>query len=169
MAKKNRAAAAGGGGGGTPATVALAAAGVPHQVHGYTHDPAAASYGAEAAEAMGVPPERVFKTLLAEVDGALTVAVVPVAGQLDLKALASAVGGKRAAMADPAAAERATGYVLGGISPLGQRKRLPTVLDASAGAHATVYVSGGRRGLEVELAPADLARLTDAVLAPIWR
>jgi Cys-tRNA(Pro)/Cys-tRNA(Cys) deacylase len=155
--------------GGTPATVALAAAGVAYTVHAYEHDPAHPSYGEEAAEAMGVSPERVFKTLVADVDGALTVAVVPVAGQLDLKALAAAVGGKRAAMADPALAERTTGYVRGGISPLGQRKRLPTVLDASASGHDTVCVSAGRRGLEVELSPDDLAKLTDAVLAPIGR
>ncbi|CAM5541395.1 Cys-tRNA(Pro)/Cys-tRNA(Cys) deacylase OS=Streptomyces glaucescens OX=1907 GN=SGLAU_09330 PE=3 SV=1 [Streptomyces glaucescens] len=102
-------------------------------------------------------------------DGTLTVAVVPVAGQLDLKALASAVGGKRAAMADPALAERTTGYVRGGISPLGQRKRLPTVLDASATSHETICVSAGRRGLEVELSPKDLTTLTNAVLAPIGR
>ncbi|MFE2048879.1 Cys-tRNA(Pro) deacylase [Streptomyces sp. NPDC059459] len=156
-------------GGGTPATVALAAAGVTYTVHAYEHDPSHPSYGEEAAEAMGVAPERVFKTLVADVDGALTVAVVPVAGQLDLKALAAAVGGKRAAMADPALAERTTGYVRGGISPLGQRKRLPTVLDASASGHETVCVSAGRRGLEVELSPADLAGLTDAVIAPVGR
>ncbi|WP_371628897.1 Cys-tRNA(Pro) deacylase [Streptomyces sp. NBC_00341] len=155
--------------GSTPATVALTAAGTAFTVHAYGHDPAAASYGEEAAEALGVSPDRVFKTLVADVDGRLTVAVVPVAGSLDLKALATAVGGKRAAMADPAAAERTTGYVLGGISPLGQRKRLPTVLDASARAHGTVCVSAGRRGLEVELSPADLASLTDAVFAPIGR
>ncbi|GAV43817.1 Cys-tRNA(Pro) deacylase [Streptomyces acidiscabies] len=155
--------------GGTPATVALTAAGVPYTVHSYDHDPAHPSYGEEAAEAMGVSPERVFKTLVADVDGALTVAVVPVAGTLDLKALATAVGGKKAAMADPALAERTTGYVRGGISPLGQRKRLPTVLDASADAHATICVSAGRRGLEVELSPGDLASLTEAVLAPIGR
>ncbi|MER5373538.1 Cys-tRNA(Pro) deacylase [Streptomyces sp. NPDC002553] len=155
--------------GGTPATVALTAAGVDFAVHSYDHDPAHPSYGEEAAEAMGVSPDRVFKTLVADVDGALTVAVVPVAGSLDLKALASAVGGKRAAMADPALAERTTGYVRGGISPLGQRKRLPTVLDDSAKAHATVCVSAGRRGLEVELSPTALAELTGAVLAPIGR
>ncbi|MFF3738471.1 Cys-tRNA(Pro) deacylase [Streptomyces sp. NPDC002566] len=155
--------------GGTPATVALTAAGVDFTVHSYDHDPAHPSYGEEAAEAMGVSPDRVFKTLVADVDGALTVAVVPVAGSLDLKALASAVGGKRAAMADPALAERTTGYVRGGISPLGQRKRLPTVLDDSAKAHATVCVSAGRRGLEVELSPTALAELTGAVLAPIGR
>ncbi|MFJ6684896.1 Cys-tRNA(Pro) deacylase [Streptomyces werraensis] len=154
---------------GTPATVALTAAGVPFTVHSYDHDPSHPSYGEEAAEAMGVSPDRVFKTLVADVDGALTVAVVPVAGQLDLKALASAAGGKRASMADPALAERTTGYVRGGISPLGQRKKLPTVLDESAIRHETICVSAGRRGLEVELAPADLATLTSAVLAPIGR
>ncbi len=155
--------------GGTPATVALATAGTAYTLHAYEHDPATPSYGEEAAEALGVTPDRVFKTLVADVDGELTVAVVPVAGQLDLKALATAVGGKRAAMADPAAAERTTGYVRGGISPLGQRKRLRTVLDSSASGHATICVSAGRRGLEVELSPADLAALTSAVLAPIGR
>ncbi|MFJ7276282.1 Cys-tRNA(Pro) deacylase [Kitasatospora sp. NPDC098663] len=157
------------GGQGTPATVALETAAVPFTVHAYEHDPAAASYGGEAAEVLGVAAERVFKTLVADVDGVLTVGVVPVAGQLDLKALAAAVGGKRAAMADPAAAERSSGYVLGGISPLGQRRPLRTVVDASALAHPTVYVSGGRRGLEVELAPADLVTLTGARTAPIAR
>ncbi|QIY70509.1 Cys-tRNA(Pro) deacylase [Streptomyces sp. RLB1-33] len=155
--------------GGTPATVALTAAGVAYTVHAYEHDPAHPSYGEEAAEAMGVSPDRVFKTLVADVDGSLVVAVVPVAGSLDLKALATAVGGKRAAMADPAAAERTTGYVRGGISPLGQRKKLPTVLDSSAARHATICVSAGRRGLEVELAPDDLAHLTEAVSAPVAR
>jgi Cys-tRNA(Pro)/Cys-tRNA(Cys) deacylase len=116
-----------------------------------------------------VPPERVFKTLVAEVDGALTVAVVPVSASLDLKALAAAAGGKRAAMADPAAAERTTGYVRGGISPLGQRKALPTVVDASARDFDTVFVSAGKRGLEVELAPADLVALTRAAVAGIAR
>ncbi|MFF3752136.1 Cys-tRNA(Pro) deacylase [Streptomyces sp. NPDC002018] len=155
--------------GGTPATVALTAAGTAYTLHAYEHDPASPSYGEEAAEALGVSPDRVFKTLVADVDGELTVAVVPVAGSLNLKALAAAVGGKRAAMADPAAAERTTGYVRGGISPLGQRKRLRTVLDASAGSHSTICVSAGRRGLEVELSPEDLATLTAAVLAPIGR
>ncbi|MFF7402047.1 Cys-tRNA(Pro) deacylase [Streptomyces sp. TR1341] len=155
--------------GGTPATVALSAAGVEFTVHAYDHDPSHPSYGEEAAEAMGVSPDRVFKTLVADVDGNLVVGVVPVAGTLDLKALASAVGGKRAAMADPTLAERTTGYVRGGISPLGQRKRLPTVLDDSALGHATICVSAGRRGLEVELAPGDLAKLTGAVSAPIGR
>ncbi|MEV7021434.1 Cys-tRNA(Pro) deacylase [Kitasatospora sp. NPDC093558] len=157
------------GGQGTPATVALETAAVPFTVHSYEHDPAAASYGGEAAEALGVAAERVFKTLVADVDGVLTVGVVPVAGQLDLKALAAAVGGKRAAMADPAAAERSSGYVRGGISPLGQRRPLRTVVDEGAMAHPTVYVSAGRRGLEVELAPADLITLTKATTAPIAR
>lgn len=158
---------------GTPATVLLAAQKVPHTVRAYEHDPRAhergLSYGQEAALALGIEAERVFKTLLADVDGALTVAVVPVDGQLDLKALAAAVGGKKAAMADPAAAERATGYVVGGISPLGQRKRLPTVVDSSALDFESVLVSAGRRGVDVELAPADLVRLTGARTAPIGR
>ncbi|MFB7932245.1 Cys-tRNA(Pro) deacylase [Streptomyces sp. NPDC056039] len=155
--------------GGTPATVALTTAGVDFTVHSYDHDPAHPSYGEEAAEAMGVSPDRVFKTLVADVDGTLTVAVVPVAGQLDLKSLAAAVGGKRATMADPTLAERTTGYVRGGISPLGQRKKLPTVLDTSASTHPTICVSAGRRGLEVELSPESLQKLTEAVLAPIGR
>ena len=154
---------------GTPATVALTQAGVPFTVHAYEHDPSAPSYGLEAAKVLGVAPERVFKTLLADVDGRLTVAVVPVSGQLDLKALAAATGGKRAAMADPKDAERATGYVVGGISPLGGRKRLPTVVDATAGTVRTVYVSAGRRGLAVELAAEDLVRLTGALVAVIGR
>lgn len=153
--------------GGTPATVALTRAGVTFTVHAYEHDPAATSYGLEAAAALELPPEQVFKTLLAEVDGALTVGVVPVTGSLNLKALAGAAGGKRAAMADPATAQRVTGYVLGGISPLGQRKALPTVLDTSAASYEIVYVSGGRRGLDIGLAPADLLRLTAAMYAPI--
>ncbi|MCQ4081496.1 Cys-tRNA(Pro) deacylase [Streptomyces sp. RB6PN25] len=169
MGRKAKAKAKEAGSGSTPATAALAAAGVEFTVHSYDHDPAAASYGEEAAQAMGAAPERVFKTLVADVDGALTVGVVPVAGSLDLKALAAAAGGKRAAMADPAAAERTTGYVRGGISPLGQRKRLRTVVDVSALDHATVFVSAGRRGLEVELAPQLLIELTDAVTAAIGR
>lgn len=161
MAKKKQ--------GGTPATVALSSAGVDFTVHTYEHDPAAASYGQEAAAALGVDAAQVFKTLVAEIDGALTVAVVPVSGSLDLKSLAAAVGGKRATMADPTAAERSTGYVRGGISPLGQRRLLPTVVDASARNHATICVSAGRRGLEIELAPADLIRLTGARTADIAR
>ncbi|MGK5640060.1 Cys-tRNA(Pro) deacylase [Streptomyces sp. URMC 126] len=164
MAKK-----AAGTSGGTPAVVALEKAGVPFSLHSYTHDPASASYGEEAADALGVEPGRVFKTLVAEVDGTLTVAVVPVSGSLDLKALAAALGAKRATMADPAAAERTTGYVRGGISPLGQRKRLPTAVDASALVHATIHVSAGRRGLEVELEPEVLVRLTGAKVAEIAR
>lgn len=152
---------------GTPATAALAAAGVPFVLHPYTHDPAAASYGAEAAEVLGIDPSRVFKTLMVEVEGKLAVGIVPVSGTLDLKAFAAAMGAKKAAMADPAAAQRRTGYVLGGISPLGQRQPSPTVLDASALTLDTLLVSGGKRGLDIELAPADLIRLTDAVTAPI--
>lgn len=159
----------GGGSTGTPATRALAEAGVAHVLRTYPHEPRATSYGLEAAQALGVAPARVFKTLLADVDGALVVGIVPVDTQLDLKALAAAVGGKRAAMAEVARAERATGYVAGGISPIGQRQAHPTVLDASAREHDTVLVSGGRRGLDVELAPDDLVALTRARLAPIAR
>ena len=146
----------------TPAVVAAQRAGIVFTLHEYEHDPAASSYGLEAAEKTGVDPARVFKTLVVAQDGALSVAIVPVAAQLDLRAL-----GKRAALADQAAAERATGYVLGGISPLGQRKRLPTLVDESALDHETVFVSAGRRGLELELAPADLVRLTDARVAAV--
>ncbi|MFJ8915612.1 Cys-tRNA(Pro) deacylase [Amycolatopsis sp. NPDC102389] len=152
---------------GTPATALLVKQKVAHVLHAYDHDPRAESYGLEAVEALGLDPARVFKTLVAEVDGKLTVGVVPVIGQLDLKALAAAAGGKKAKMADPAAAQRATGYVLGGISPLGHRSRLPVVIDSSAEQFETVHCSAGRRGLEVELAPGDLARLTGAVVAPI--
>ena len=154
---------------GTPAMVVLTRAGVAYTVHPYEHDPRATSYGLEAAAALGVAPERVFKTLVAEVDGRLAVAVVPVTGQLDLKALAAALGGKKAAIADPAAAERSSGYVVGGISPIGQRKRLATVVDASALEHPTVYVSAGRRGADLELAPADLVAVTAATLASVSR
>lgn len=162
MARKQKA-------GGTPATTALTAAEVAFTVHDYAHDPRSPSYGEEAAAALGISPARVFKTLLADVDGTLTVAVVPVAGQLDLKALARAVGGRKAAMADPRAAERSTGYVVGGISPLGQKRAHPTVVDDTALDHPTVFVSAGRRGLEVELAPDDLVRVTAALTAPIGR
>jgi Cys-tRNA(Pro)/Cys-tRNA(Cys) deacylase len=151
---------------GTPATALLAKQKVTHRVHTYDHG-AGQAYGPEAAERLGIDPERVFKTLVADVDGALTVGVVPVSATLDLKALAAAVGGKRARMADVAAAERATGYVAGGISPLGQRKRLPTVIDESAQQWETVFCSGGRRGLEIELSPTELARLCGATVAPI--
>ncbi len=153
----------------TPAVVAAQRAGIAFALHEYPHDPTSASYGMEAAEKLGVDPARVLKTLVAAVDGRLTVALVPVAKSLDLKALAAAAGGKRAAMAGVADAERATGYVAGGISPLGQRKRLRTVVDRSALGLDTVYVSAGRRGLEIELAPADLVRLCGAAAAPIAR
>lgn len=156
---------------GTPATSALAAAGIPFTEHTYSHDPGAASFGLEAAEALArslaVEPERVFKTLLAEVDGRLVVGIVPVTSKLDLKALAAAVGGKRAAMADPALAERRTGYVVGGISPIGQKSPHQTVLDETAELWDTVFVSGGRRGLDLELAPADLVRVTAAAVSAI--
>jgi Cys-tRNA(Pro)/Cys-tRNA(Cys) deacylase len=158
-----------GGHGGTRATEALAKRGIKHSVHRYTHDPRHPSFGQEAADALAVPPERVFKTLVADVDGALTVAVVPVAGTLDLKALAATVGGKKAAMAEPALAERATGYVTGGITSLGLRKRLPVVVDSSALAYETVFCSAGQRGLEIELAPADLVAAAGAQVAPIAR
>ena len=152
---------------GTAATALLTRQGIAHTVHTYAHDSRAGSYGAEAAEALGVAPGRVFKTLVADVDGALAVGVVPVAAQLDLKALAAAVGGKKAAMADVAAAQRATGYVAGGISPVGQRRRLPVVIDATALDFPTIFCSGGRRGLEIELAPGDLVRAANATVAPI--
>ena len=152
---------------GTPATVLLTAQKIPHSLHPYDVSPDAPNYGALVAEAIRVAPAEVFKTLVAEVDGALTVAVVPVTGDLDLKALAHAAGGKRAALADRAAAERSSGYVRGGISPLGQRKRLPTVIDDSATGLDRMYVSAGRRGLQVALAPDDLVRLTAAIIAPI--
>ncbi|MEV0811011.1 Cys-tRNA(Pro) deacylase [Micromonospora sp. NPDC050200] len=152
---------------GTPATALLAKRKIRHSTHPYDVSPDAPHYGALVAEALGVPPQRVFKSLVIEVDGVLTVAVVPVTGELDLKALAAAVGGRRATMADRTTAERATGYVRGGISPLGQRKRLPTVLDSSALAYDTIYVSAGRRGLQLQLAPADLVALTDATHAPL--
>jgi Cys-tRNA(Pro)/Cys-tRNA(Cys) deacylase len=158
-----------GGGKGTPATVAATRAGIAFTLHPYETGGGEESYGEAAADALGVPHDRLFKTLVTEVDGGLTVAVVPVSATLDLKALAGAAGGKRAAMADPSAAERVTGYVRGGISPLGQRKRLPTVVDSSASGFPTIYVSAGRRGLQIELAPADLVTLTGAATADIAR
>ena len=154
----------------TPAILAARNAGVTHHIHEYQHDPSAASYGLEAADKLGVSAERVFKTLIAELDdGRLAVAIVPVATSLNLKSLAAATGAKRADMADMAKAERTTGYVAGGISPIGQKKRLPTVLDESAAGHATIFVSAGRRGLEIELAPDDLLMLTGGRLAAIAR
>ena len=163
--------------GGTPATSALERAGVAHTRHPYAHDARAVadggSYGMEAATALGLDPATVLKTLLVVLDGTprpgLGVAVLPVTHQLDLKATAQALGAKRASMADPRAAERSSGYVVGGISPIGQRTALPTVVDDSVVAQATVFVSGGRRGLDLGLSPADLVRLTGAVVAPVAR
>ena len=146
----------------TPAIRSLVRHGIFHRIHRYSHDPSARSYGREAAEELAVEPERVFKTLIASGGGRLIVAVVPVTSELDLKALAGAVGAKRAEMAEASTAERSSGYVLGAISPLGQKRRLPTVLDLSATEWPTIYVSGGRRGLEVELSPADLIEQTGA-------
>ncbi|MGB9374899.1 MAG: Cys-tRNA(Pro) deacylase [Jiangellales bacterium] len=156
-----------GGSGGTPAVRALVAAGVTFTEHPYEHDPNHPSFGLEAADALGLDPASVFKTLLADVDASLVVAVLPVTCQLDLKALAAAVGGKRAALAKPADAERVTGYVVGGISPLGQRRALPTVVDSHAETLETMYVSGGRRGFDLGLAPTDLIALTRARVASV--
>lgn len=152
---------------GTPATVALNAAGIAYTLHPYQHRADAGSFGAEAAEQLGLDPRRIFKTLVADVSAQLAVAVVPVAGHLDLKALAQLMGAKKAQMADPQAAARSSGYILGGISPIGQRSRLPTVVDTSATDFDTVFVSAGRRGLQVELSPADLIAITQARTAPI--
>ena len=149
--------------------MALARAGIEHRVHTYDHDASAASYGLEAAQALGLDPARVFKTLFVVVDGRLAVGLVPVSGQLDLKVMAAASSGKKAVLADPADAERVTGYVVGGISPLGQKRTHPTVMDASALDHATVFVSAGRRGMEIELSPTDLVSATAARVARIGR
>lgn len=155
----------------TPAVTVAKKAKIKFALHKYEHDPNAESYGGEAADKLGIPEDRVFKTLVASTSvrgrETLVVAVVPVGAMLDLKHLATAVGAKKAEMADMAEAERTTGYLVGGISPLGQKKRLPTVLDESASRFETVFVSAGRRGLEIELAPDDLRRLTDAILAPV--
>ena len=153
----------------TPATVALDRAGVTYSRHPYEHDPAAMGYGLEAAAALGVDPAQVFKTLLVDTGATLAVGVVPVDGQLDLKAVASVLGVKSVTMADPTAAERSTGYVVGGISPVGQKRTLPTVLDDTAYGFGTVYVSGGRRGFDIGLSPADLATVTGALRARIGR
>lgn len=153
--------------GGTPATVALDQAKIAYELRAYAHDPAAESYGLEAAETLGVPPARVFKTLVVSTDPGLAVGIVPVDRKLDLKALAAALGLKKVTMADPAAAQRATGYVVGGISPIGQKTALPSVLDASASNHPTILVSGGKRGLDIELSPADLIAVAGATTAPI--
>jgi Cys-tRNA(Pro)/Cys-tRNA(Cys) deacylase len=153
----------------TPAVAAVVRAGVAHTVHEVGHDPTVTAYGKGAAGALGVEPGRVFKTLVASVDGKLVVAVVPVTGELSLKALAAAVGAKTAEMAEAATAERATGYVVGGISPIGQKRHLPTLVDVSAARWGTIFVSGGRRGLELELVPSDLVRLTNGRLASIGK
>jgi Cys-tRNA(Pro)/Cys-tRNA(Cys) deacylase len=153
----------------TPAINAARKAKITYTVHEYEHDPAAPSFGVEAAEKLGVPPERVFKTLVVDAGGSLAVAVVPVLLMLDLKAAAKALKTKKATMAEVKAVERTTGYVVGGVSPLGQKKRLPTVIDASAQDCGTMFVSGGRRGLDIELSPADLAALTGATFAPVAR
>lgn len=152
---------------GTPATVALSAAGIPFTPHAYEHDPSVTSFGAEAATALGLDTERVFKTLMAEVDGGLIVAIVPVAGKLDLKAVAAAAGGKKATMANPALAERKSGYVVGGISPIGQKTAFPTFVDESAQLFDTIYISGGRRGFDIELTPSDLIAVTTATVVAI--
>lgn len=153
----------------TPATVALDRAGVPYTPHVYEHHETATNFGEEAAAALGLREEQVFKTLVVSVDGALAVAIVPVANRLDLKAIAAAVGGKKATLADPALAEKRTGYVVGGISPVGQKTALTTVLDESALAYDSIFVSGGRRGFDIELTPADLVGVTNAIAKPIAR
>jgi Cys-tRNA(Pro)/Cys-tRNA(Cys) deacylase len=153
--------------GGTPATAALDGAAVSYTLHRYSHDSRAGSYGEEAAAELGVDRRQIFKTLIVQVDAVLVCAVLPVANRLDLKALAAAAGGRRAELAEPAAAQRATGYVLGGISPLGHRTAIPVVVDASASGYELVYVSAGKRGLQLELAPADLIRAADARVAAI--
>lgn len=152
----------------TPAINTAKKAGIPFEIHEYQHDVAAESYGLEAAEKLGVAVEQVFKTLVVTLDGkTLAVGIVPVTQQLGLKQIAKAAGAKKAVMGVPAEVERATGYVLGGVSPLGQKKRLATYIDASAAGFATIFVSAGRRGLEIELAPNDLATLCKAELAPL--
>lgn len=153
----------------TPATAALTAAGVPFSVHLYHHDPAVTAFGREAAQALALPTHAVFKTLVVRTDCGLAVGLVPVDRSLDLKAVAAALGSKRVVLADPGAAQRSTGYPVGGISPVGQRRPLPTVLDVSAQELERVYVSGGRRGMDLGLAPADLVRMTSATVAPIAR
>lgn len=154
---------------GTPATVMLTRAGIAFTTHAYDHDPRHPNYGEEAATALGLTTGEVFKTLLAMVDRSPVVAVVPVAGTLDLKALAAVAGGRRAEMCEPATAQRLTGYVLGGISPIGQKRALPTYVDESARQLERIYVSGGRRGLDLALRPADLVAATAGTFARIAR
>ena len=152
----------------TPAVRAAESAGIEFKLHRYEHDDNADSFGLEAAEKLGIAPDRLFKTLIAQLDGKqLVMALVPVAARLDLKKLALLLAGKKAELASPVAAERATGYVVGSISPLGGRKKLPTFMDASISAHSTVFVSAGQRGLQMELAPQDLLCLTSATLAAL--
>ena len=153
--------------GGTPAAKALLAAGVDFTLHPYDHAEGATNFGEEAAHALGADPQRIFKTLVADLGGELVVGIVPVAGHLDLKALAAVLGAKKASLADPAVAARSSGYVVGGISPIGQRTRLRTVLDASADDFDTIFVSAGKRGLQVELSPANLRQVTGAQSASI--
>lgn len=153
----------------TPATVALDRAGIPYTPHVYEHRDTATNFGEEAAAALGLREAQVFKTLVVQVDDALVVAVVPVAGRLDLKRIAAMVGGKKATLAAPELAERRTGYVVGGISPIGQRTALRTVVDASASSYPTIFVSGGRRGFDIEIAPADLLAITTGSTMPIAR
>ncbi len=151
----------------TPAINAAKKAKIPFSVHEYVHDPTCASYGLEAAKKLNIAPDRVFKTLVVDLGGELVVTIIPVDAMLGLKNIAKAAEAKKASMADKALVERSTGYVLGGVSPLGQKKRLRTFIDASARAHPTIHVSAGRRGLEIELAPNDLARLTSAQFADL--
>ncbi|GAA2241580.1 Cys-tRNA(Pro) deacylase [Herbiconiux moechotypicola] len=153
----------------TAATLALVAAGIDFVPHVYEHRAGSTDFGAEAARELGVEQGRVFKTLLVETDAGLGVGVVSVADQLDLKALAAELGAKKASMADPAVAERKTGYVVGGISPVGQKTRLATVVDESALGYETVFVSGGRRGFDLEIAPADLVRAVGGTTGVIRR
>jgi Cys-tRNA(Pro)/Cys-tRNA(Cys) deacylase len=153
----------------TPATAALVAAGIPFTEHSYDHDPTVRSFGEEAAFALGLDPGQVFKTLMVDVDGSLIVAIVPVTGKLDLGALAAAVHGKRAVLADPALAQRKTGYLVGGISPIGQKTTSPTVIDETAELFDTVFVSGGKRGFDIGLAPSDLVAVTSATIAAVAR
>ena len=155
---------------GTPAILAVEAAGVSYRLYEYEHDPRTEmGFGREGAAKLGIEPERIFKTLMAVADGKLVCGIVPVSGKLSLKALANAVGAKKADMAQPSQAEKATGYVVGGISPLGQKTSHPMVIDSSAQNFDTILVSGGRRGLDIELSPSDLQELTHAVFAPIGR
>ncbi|WP_420100335.1 aminoacyl-tRNA deacylase [Corynebacterium sp.] len=175
MGRRKNARSGNGGTGSTPATVALDAAGTPFTVHTFTHTPGVTDFGGEAAAALGdVDPARICKTLLVSLDGGprsggLAVAVVPVTMTLDLKAVAASFSAKKATMADPSAAERSTGYIVGGISPFGQKRPLATVLDDSTRAHPTIFVSGGRRGLDIEISPDDLVAVLGADVAPVGR